>query len=66
MSTIPEVLVANHCGMRVFGMSLITNMVVLEYDSDVKANHQEVLETGEKRGKDVQQLIAALVEKLSL
>ena len=27
MSTAPEVLVASHCGLRVFGLSLITNKV---------------------------------------
>ena len=64
MSTIPEVLVAKHCDMKVFGMSLITNKVIMEYDQETTANHEEVLETGEKRSKYTQQLIAELVKKL--
>jgi len=66
MSTVPEVLVARHCGMRVFGMSLVTNMVVQEYDSEVKANHEEVLETGARRSKDLQKLIGAVVSDMTL
>ncbi|KAJ3602828.1 hypothetical protein NHX12_030574 [Muraenolepis orangiensis] len=31
MSTTPEVLVASHCGLRVFGLSLITNKVLKRY-----------------------------------
>lgn len=64
MSTIPEVLVAKHCGMRVFGMSLITNKVVMEYDYEATANHEEVLETGKKCSQYMQQLIARIVERL--
>jgi purine nucleoside phosphorylase len=30
MSTIPEVVAANHCGMKVLWLSLITNKVVLD------------------------------------
>ena len=30
MSTIPEVLVASHCGIRVFAFSLVTNECVIE------------------------------------
>lgn len=66
MSTIPEVLVARHAGMTVFGLSLITNMVIMEHDAEGCANHEEVLETGRQRSKDLQQLVAALVQGIAL
>ncbi len=44
MSTIPETLVAVHCGMSVFAFSLITNECVMEEDADMEPNHEEVIE----------------------
>jgi purine-nucleoside phosphorylase len=44
MSTAPEVVVARHGGMRVLGISLITNLALPD---GTPANHQEVLEAGE-------------------
>lgn len=64
MSTVPEVVVARHCGLRVLGLSLITNKVVTDYESNEKANHDEVLRTTEHRAKDLQRLVGALVTKL--
>ena len=42
MSTCPEVIVARHCGIRVFAFSLITNECDLEENSDETLNHEEV------------------------
>ncbi len=45
MSTAPEVVVARHEGMRVLGISLITNTATGEESEDV--NHAEVLQTAD-------------------
>ncbi len=46
MSTVPEVLVARHAGMRVLAFSAITNQSIDVLDSSEETNHEEVLETG--------------------
>ncbi|MDQ7025083.1 MAG: purine-nucleoside phosphorylase [Anaerolineae bacterium] len=46
MSTVHEVLVARHAGMRVMACSGITNVAIDAVDSDVETNHEEVLEAG--------------------
>lgn len=64
MSTVHEVLVAIHCGIKVIGFSLITNKCVLDYESKEEANHQEVLEAANNRAKDFEKLIENVVDKL--
>lgn len=64
MSTIPEVIVAHHCGLKIIGLSLITNCCVADWDSTEEANHLEVIEVGKHRAKDLEQLVAKIAAAL--
>nr|XP_057946081.1 purine nucleoside phosphorylase-like isoform X2 [Doryrhamphus excisus] len=64
MSTVHEVITARHAGMRCFAMSLITNRAVMDYDSQEKANHEEVLETGRLRAVQLERLVSAMVGRM--
>lgn len=64
MSTIPEVVVAHHCGMKPIGLSLITNKVLLPGEQGTHANHAEVLEVAENRATQMQALVKEIVSQL--
>ncbi|XP_061041639.1 purine nucleoside phosphorylase-like [Eubalaena glacialis] len=66
MSTVPEVIVARHCGLRVFGFSLITNKVIWDYESQEKANHKEVLEAGKQAAQKLEQFVSILMASIPL
>ena len=46
MSTVPEAIVARHGGMRLLGISGISNVAIDEIDAAAEASHEEVLEAG--------------------
>ena len=62
MSTVPETIVANHCGIQVMGISCITNMAAGVLDQPL--TEEEVLETGAKSIAALEALITRIVEKL--
>jgi purine-nucleoside phosphorylase len=63
MSTVPEVIVANHIGMKVAGISCVTNMAagVIPHQ---KINHEEVLETGVMVRDTLVRFLKALLPRL--
>jgi purine-nucleoside phosphorylase len=62
MSTVPEVIVANHCGMRVLGISCITNMAAGM--TEEKLSHDEVEENASKaRGRFIS-LVQAILDRM--
>ncbi|KAL0822557.1 hypothetical protein ABMA28_004600 [Loxostege sticticalis] len=65
MSTVHEVIIARHCDMKVFGLSLITNECVTSYDHDSEANHEEVLDVGRMRQDTLRQYVSRLVQRFA-
>ena len=63
MSTVPEVIAANHMGMQALGISCVTNMAAGL--SKKKLGHDEVLATGERVGKQFGAFLAALIPELA-
>jgi len=46
MSTVPEVIVAHHCGIRTFGISIVTDLG--GFDTPVEVSHEEVQQAANK------------------
>lgn len=62
MSTVPEAIVANYCGMKILGISCISN-----YASGVstkKLSHEEVIETTDKVKTKFKELILLLLKNI--
>lgn len=60
MSTVPEVITARHMGMRILGISCITNMASGILDQPL--NHEEVIETGKMVEKKFSSLVSEIVQ----
>ena len=62
MSTVPEVIAAVHCGMRVLGISLITNMAAGMTGEALDGS--ELVKTGELAKAGMQTFIGRILEKM--
>jgi len=63
MSTVAEVIVARHMGIKVLAMSCVTNMAAGILDQAL--SHQEVMETGEKVRGQFEALLRAVLPRIA-
>ncbi|EEY64883.1 purine nucleoside phosphorylase 1 [Phytophthora infestans T30-4] len=64
MSTVPEVIVAAHCGLKVIGLSLITNKALFPGEEREAASHDEVLETVQATQNDIKRYVRDLIAEI--
>ncbi len=62
MSTVPEAIVANYCGLRVLGISCISNAA--SGISGAQLSHTEVIETTDKAKKRFKSLILEILKSI--
>lgn len=62
MSTVPETIVANHCGIKVLGISCITNMAAGILDQPL--DHREVMEVAQRVKSTFRTLLDATIEAM--
>ena len=62
MSTVPEVVCANHAGMKVLGISCMTNMAAGILDKPL--THIEVMETGKKVEKEFSAFMKEIIKSI--
>jgi purine-nucleoside phosphorylase len=65
MSTVPEVTVACHGGIRVLGVSGVSNVVLTEPAPGQKASHEEVLAAGQQIVPRLDQLVRGVLAHLA-
>ncbi|HEX8651964.1 MAG TPA: purine-nucleoside phosphorylase [Pyrinomonadaceae bacterium] len=63
MSTVPEAITARHMGIKVLGISCITNMAAGLLDQPI--SHDEVMETGERVHDTFKELLRRVIPKLT-
>lgn len=62
MSTVPETIIANYCGIKVLGISCLTNYAAGV--SDTPLNHHEVIDTANRVKDNFKNLLSEIIKEI--
>ena len=60
-STVPEVIVAHHCGIKTFGISVVTDLG--GFDNPVEVSHEEVQEAADKAQPLMTEIMREMIKR---
>lgn len=67
MSTAHEVIAARQMGVKCFGISMLTNDITTDYDSNENViEHEHVVDMGIKKSRELIQILSALINSVRL
>jgi purine-nucleoside phosphorylase len=64
MSTVPEIIVASHCGLKALGISCITDMAIGEELEPL--THEQVVEVANRTKPIFMNLIKGIIQEVTL
>lgn len=65
MSTTHESTVAAYCGIKVLGLSIITDKCCIEYDVVDNQDHNEIVKVAKLKAKQAEKLISTFLDRVS-
>lgn len=64
MSTIPEIIVARHCGLTCFGMSVVTDLAHDDMPEDYQTDGEEIVKAADQAACKMTALFEKMIERL--
>ena len=64
MSTIPEIIVARHCGLTCFGMSVVTDLAHDDMPEDYHTDGEEIVKAADQAACKMTALFEKMIERL--
>lgn len=60
-----QTIVAHHCGLKVLGISFVSNACIADYDSAEEPDHDHVVAVGKSREPVLTELVRRIIARIN-